>query len=98
MTITDTGSFTVTATKPTTNETGTSAAFTVDPGVLDHFLVEAAGGGPIATQTAGTPFNIKITGQDINNNTQTNFTGTVDITSTGSLSGGSGATAAFTRK
>ncbi|MFQ5948934.1 MAG: hypothetical protein ACE5KX_08745, partial [Acidimicrobiia bacterium] len=62
---------------------------------LDHFLVEAAGGGSIGTQTAGTPFSIKITAQDVNNNTWTNFTGTVDITSTGTLSAGSGTTAAF---
>ena len=64
-------------------------------GVLDHFSVEVAGGGPIGTQVAGTPFNIQITAQDINANTVTGFTGTVDITSTGTLSGGSGATASF---
>ena len=62
---------------------------------LDHFLVEAFGGGSIGTQTAGTPFSIRITAQDINNSTWTAFTGTVDITSTGTLSAGGGTTASF---
>jgi len=62
---------------------------------LDHFLVEAFGGGSIGTQTAGTPFSIRITAQDINNGTWTAFTGTVDITSTGTLSAGGGTTGAF---
>src|SRR3989304_3776439 len=52
--------------------------------------------GAIGTQTAGTPFNIKITARDASNNTVTGFTGTVDITSTGTLSAGGGTTLSFT--
>ncbi|HEX8384538.1 MAG TPA: cadherin-like domain-containing protein, partial [Rubricoccaceae bacterium] len=60
----------------------TSAAFNVIAGPLDHFLVEAAGGGPIGNQLAGTPFNVRVTAQDAFNNTVTSFTGTVAFTST----------------
>jgi len=63
---------------------------------VSSFLVEAAGGGSIGAQTSGTPFNIRITALDGNNNTVTSFTGTVSITSTGTLSAGGGTTAAFT--
>jgi len=62
---------------------------------VNNFLVEAAGGGNIGTQTAGTPFNIQITARDASNNTFTAFTGTVNITSTGTLSAGGGTTTAF---
>src|SRR5207249_1774737 len=71
----------------------TSPGITVNPGVLNNFLVEAAVGGAISTQTAGSAFNIKITARDANNNTVTGFTGTATITSTGTLAGG-GTTAA----
>src|SRR5207247_1760822 len=66
----------------------TSLGITVNPGVLNNFLVEKAGGGAIPTQIAGTSFNIKITARDLNNNTVTGFTGTATITSTGTLSAG----------
>ena len=58
------------------------------PGVLDHFLVEKSGGGPIPDQATTTAFLIQVTAQDINNNTVTSFTGasnTVDLTSAGPL-------------
>ena len=48
---------------------------TAAAGLLDHFSVEAAGGGKIPTQTDGTNFNIQITAQDSNNNTVTGFNG-----------------------
>ena len=104
MTISNTGSFTITATDSagglgTGTETGVSNAFTVDPGALDHFVVEAAGGGAIGTQTAAVAFNIQITAEDSNNNTMTFFDGagnTAEISSTGTLSAGSGTTATFT--
>ena len=70
----------------------------VAPAGLHHFVVEAAAGGPIGSQVAGTPFSIRVIAQDANNNTVTTFTGagnTVDLTSTGSLSLG-GTTATFT--
>src|SRR2546428_759775 len=76
--------------------TGSSQSVTVTfNSKVTQFKVEAAGGGNIATQTAGTPFNIKITAQDASNNTITGFTGQVTISSTGALSAGSGTTANF---
>lgn len=96
VTISNTGSFTLTATNSAGPENGISNSFTVDPGPLDHYLVEAAGGGSIPTQTAGSPFAVRITAQDVNDNTVTGFVGTVDVTSTGTLSSGSGTTASFT--
>ena len=50
---------------------------------VDNFLVEAASGGNIGTQTAGNPFNFRITAQDFLGNSVTSFNGTVNITSTG---------------
>lgn len=67
--------------------------FTFDE--LSTFLVEAAGGGAIGTQTAGVAFNIQITAQDAYNNTVTTFGQTAQISSSGTLSSGSGATASF---
>ncbi|HEX2188412.1 MAG TPA: invasin domain 3-containing protein [Longimicrobiaceae bacterium] len=75
----------------------TSGPFNVTHGPLDHFLVEAAGGGPIGSQLAGTPFNVRVTAQDAYNNTVTSFTGTVGFTSTPSGGISAGATSgAFT--
>src|SRR5207249_3191744 len=82
VTISNTGNFTVTATGAAPTPTATSNAFTVNAGVLDHFKVEAAGGGNIATQTAGTAFSITITAQDANSNTVPSFGGTVDFSTT----------------
>lgn len=65
------------------------------PGGLDHFAVEADGGGNIGTQTAGQSFLIQVTAQDANNNTAMNFTGTVDITSDKGILSGGGTTASF---
>jgi hypothetical protein len=56
---------------------GTSNTFTVNGGALHHFAI-----GNIGTQGAGTPFNIALTAQDINNNTVTSFVGTVNLTTT----------------
>jgi len=78
------------------SDTGTSNTFTVNGGSLNHFKVEAAGGGDISPQTAWIPFAIRITAQDANNNTVSSFNGTVEISSTGNLSSGSGTTLAFT--
>src|SRR5439155_581130 len=91
------GTKTLTATDITdvTKTANTSPLITVNPGALSNFLVEAAGGGTILTQTAGSAFSIKITARDANNNTVTGFTGTATITSTGTLSAG-GTTVAFT--
>jgi hypothetical protein len=79
--------------------TGTNLAsglmFAIDPIVIDNFLVEAEGGGDISTQIEKISFNIRITARDSDNNTVTGFTGTVEITSTGTLSEGGGTTANF---
>ena len=83
-----------------TNFTYTEAKYgQVTVAGANNFLVEAAGGGNIATQNAGGPFNIQITARDFLGNTAISFTGvgnTVEISSTGALSGGSGTTATFT--
>lgn len=57
--------------------TGTSNTFTVNPGALHHFGFAA-----LASQTAGTAFNVVITAQDANNNTVTSFASTVGLTTT----------------
>src|SRR5204863_1345812 len=75
VTVTQSGTRTITVTRTGGSETGSSGAFTVNPGALDHFPVDNPG-----TQTAGTPFSLSITAQDPNNNTVTAFTGTVDLT------------------
>ncbi len=72
-----------------------STVFTISPGPLNNFLVEASGGGNIPMQTAGVAFWIQITARDTNTNTVTGFSGTADITSTGTLSSGGGTTPAF---
>ena len=59
------------------------------------FLVEALGGGTIGTQIVGTSFNIRITAISPSGATDTTFTGTVTISSTGNLSFGAGVTASF---
>jgi len=95
VTFTNVGSFALTATNTAPSaETGSSNTITVSPGALHHFKVEASGGGNIGTQTAGTPFTIKLTAQDLNNNTVTGFTGTADLSST-AAPGGLPASAAF---
>lgn len=75
----------------------TSGNIALTHGALDHFLVEGAAGGAIASQLAGTPFNVRITARDPYNNTVTSFPGTVAFTSTpgGAISAG-GTSAAFT--
>ena len=62
---------------------------------VDNFSVEAAGGGAIGTQDEDVAFNIQVTARDYLNTTVTSFTGTVEITSTGTLSNGGGTTASF---
>ena len=89
------GSFTITATDYTIPSITGSGAVTVSP-ILDHFTVEAAAGGSIPNQTTGAPFSILITARDSANGTLSGFTGTVNITSTGTLSAGGGTTPPFT--
>ncbi|MDP1675252.1 MAG: invasin domain 3-containing protein, partial [Bacteroidota bacterium] len=60
-------------------------------GALDHFVIST-----ITNHVKDQPFNITITAKDASNVTVTSFTGTVTISSTGTLSSGSGATTSFT--
>jgi hypothetical protein len=46
---------------------------------LDHFTVMAAGGGDVATQTAGHAFSVKVTAKTAAGATLTGFSGSVDI-------------------
>ncbi|MEW6127478.1 MAG: HYR domain-containing protein [Acidobacteriota bacterium] len=78
VTVTQAGaSKTITVTRTAGTETGTSNTFTVNAGALHHFAI-----GNISAQTAGTPFSIALTAQDVNNNTVTSFTGTVNLSTT----------------
>ena len=65
----------------------TSSNLLVNPGTLNKFLVESSAGGNIGSQIAATSFNIKVTAQDVENNTcssgPNNFTGTVTTDKTG---------------
>jgi len=85
-----TGSFNVTLNTATNSATVTAsdvthAAITANtstsviliPGALQHFAF-----GAIGAQTYAVPFNVIITARDTNNNSATNFTGTVNLTTT----------------
>ena len=90
---------TITAKRTGGSETGTSNSFTVNAGALNHFAVEAAGGGNIGSHTVGVAFDIKRTAQDVANNTVTSYDANgnkAQITSSGTLSSGGGLTPAFT--
>jgi len=65
-------------------------------GQYTTFLIEKLSGGNILAQTAGTNFNIRISAVDGTQTPDVNFTGTVDLTSTGIMSNGEGTTPAFT--
>ncbi|HYH79546.1 MAG TPA: invasin domain 3-containing protein [Longimicrobium sp.] len=71
-----------------------TAEVTFTAGGVASFTVEAAAGGNIPDQLAGTPFNVKVTAKDAFGNTATGFTGTVDFSS--DPAGASGTSAAFT--
>lgn len=58
---------------------GNSNSFDVDAGTIDNFLVTATDDGNITTQTAGSPFNIKVVARDNQGNTVTSFNGTATI-------------------
>lgn len=98
-TVTDTTAETVTYTATDSTDTVTitqTAAVTFTAGALDHFKVEKTGGGAVGTQTAGTSFSLRLTAQDVNNNTVTSFTSAVSLTSTGTLTGSPVTSGAFT--
>ena len=88
------GSFTILA---RVHGVSTPAAFLLNnqPGPVDTFLVDAAGGGTIATQIAHIPFTIRVRANDEFGNVATSFAGTADISSNGVLSQKSTSTAPF---
>jgi beta propeller repeat protein len=57
---------------------GTSNAFDIDSGALDHFSLNQG----LGTQTAGTSFNVTVTAKDQYNNTVTSFNNTVSMSDT----------------
>ena len=98
------GTYTVTLTSPTSIGTATvtatlngspvgiaasasSSVITYAPGPLDHFVISAIA----SPQTAGTPFPITITAQDVNNNTVTSYNSPVTFGGTAGVTGTSGA-------
>ena len=89
------GSFTILAHAPGIS---TPAAFllSTQPGPVDTFLVDAAGGGNIGTQVAQVPFSIRVRANDQYGNIAAAFGGTADITSNGVLSQAGTSTAPFT--
>jgi hypothetical protein len=97
-TVKDTKAETVTYTATdTTDSIGITqtAAVTFTAGALDHFAFATIS----SPQTAGTPFAITITAQDVNNNTVTSFDGNgfkAVLTSTGTLVGAPITTPSFT--
>lgn len=59
-----------------TDETGT---ITVNPGVLDHFVIEVNDPQPVE---AGTAFEFNVTAEDADGNTKTDYRGTVSFSTT----------------
>src|SRR5439155_525331 len=98
VTLTQSGSgATVTATDHAgTKKIGRANSRAGKDAALDDFKVEAAGGGAIGTQTAGTAFSVKVTAQHTFNTPDTGFTGSVDVTSNKTCSAGCVQSAAFT--
>lgn len=71
-------------------KTATSQPFSVSPAALDHFVVTNTTNGAIATQIAGTAFNIKIVAQDTFGNIATSFNQSVNLTDLTNLNFSSG--------
>src|SRR5215213_5305347 len=89
---------TITASDGTTTGPA-SSSLTVNAGALSSFVVTNTSDGIIGTQTAGTPFDIKVRAVDAGGNTITSFDGgsnkVMISPSSGTLSAGSGNTDAF---
>lgn len=83
------------------SSTGLDTAFSdtiivTNPGQYTTFLVEKVSGGNILTQTAGVPFNIKISAVDGTGTVDVNYESSVTLSSSGTLDSGGGLTPAFT--
>ena len=90
-----TGDFRLTASSSGVTSAVSDSFSISNAGQFTSFLIEKVSGGNILTQTAGIDFNVKISAVDGSLTVDTNFNGTVEITSSGSLTNGSGTTAAF---
>lgn len=83
------------------SSTGLDSAFSdtitiTNPGQYTTFQVEKVSGGNILTQTAGVPFNIKVSAVDGTATVDVNYESTVTLTSSGTLNTGGGVTPVFT--
>ena len=95
LTINQTGTKQLTANSSGLPDVASNNFEITDPGALTSFEIEKVSGGIIPPQTAGVPFEIKITAIDGTGSVDSDFSGTVDITSNGILSQGAGTTANF---
>jgi hypothetical protein len=95
LTLDNTGDFKLSASSSGVTSAVSDTISVSDPGQFTGFLIEKLSGGNILSQTAGSDFNVKISAVDGSLTVDTDFTGTVDISSSGALSNGSGTTAAF---
>jgi hypothetical protein len=76
VTLATAGTQTITATDSSTLSITGSATLSVNPAAADHLSLSG-----LASNTAGTPFDVSVTVQDAYNNTVTGYTGTVHFTS-----------------
>ena len=96
LSISTTGSKRLTA-KATGLDSVQSAVFSIFPsGDFTTFLIERSSGGDILDQTAGSAFTIKISAVDATETVDTDFTGTVDLTTSSAFITGGGTTSNFT--
>ena len=89
------GSFNVYAVTQGVSAPATFELINVPAGV-STFQIVAAGGGAVPAQIAQTPFDVRVVAQDRFGNVATAFSGTVSLSSSGSLSQGEGVTPQFT--
>ena len=91
-----TGSKNLTAAAAGLNST-VSPAFTISPsGQYTTFKIERSSGGNILDQTAGSAFSIKISAVDATESVDTDFTGTIDLSTSSNFISGGGTSPNFT--
>jgi len=92
--LTGTKRLTASATGLSSSESGD---FTISPsGEYTTFKIERSSGGDILDQVAGSAFTIKISAVDATETVDTDFSGTIDLTTTSSFLTGGGTSPAFT--
>ncbi|HAH51389.1 MAG TPA: hypothetical protein DCL80_09005, partial [Balneola sp.] len=94
--IDDTGSYTLTATSAGLASELSNEFDVVVLGQLTEFKIERVPSGNISNKLAGQSFNIKISAVDGTDAVVTDFSGTVDISSSCTLDAGQGTSPAFT--